>query len=879
MSEPKERNADESEEGSDVGDAGTQGGTIRKPKTTIACDRCRLKKRKVRVLLDPPSCDGHKPSCRHCRLAEAHCVYPEKPRQRGPVAGYAKEMEKRLAWLEGFIVFVDQKLQSASQEVPIRLNLRHLTQTYIDHSIDRDPEEWSSLRNSFQQCFGDLTNAAREGPESLKSSRGRKRSHSQIIDRPPSLQSTSDFGHNLPPASLDTPKRHDESGQGDFVPADTDAMAIHVSAQSSTLPQSSFGAMQDKIHPPVADFQPQDLLALSQPYYHPSARLTSNDFGPPISSAQTSSHLANRMISPNGFGPTLDGYNIQPAHTVNTHSLNDFREGQMSGSARRGSQFLEHTPFNPDASTFSTSISRQAFDLDYSSNLRRELDIDDVLRIGENAVDSLQIQLPPPELQSYLIGLYLDHTETQLPFVQAEPLRAYITSITSKSLKRQETSPNRLLILAICAYASCCSSAVSHALAPNNGISLSNITSDSLGEIWAGEARNFLLTSSLRRRSDIETVHGIMILVMRDMGCAQYFQAWLWLGIAVRISQDIGLHVSSNQESTGPEDDVLRKTWTALGLLDVMLSLQLNRPTAVDFSVYGLRRTDTSRTTNTAHSTIDEAILQLCGYLSDVRKMYASSILDVSSLGEIRDGLQHWKRRIPSEFQLHYDEEQSPLVVTMHMIYHVAMVLLHRPFQNSTGVDTVRPIATATASFKMLLDSIRLPVLGDTMLHFSPILIYPCYTVGIALITSERRSNRMEQSMSSSASLTRQASLSACLETLDTMSATWPLARRCHMILRKLSVDDDHSIGAIVDPANLASRSQQQPQNLANAADDLSAFTLLGGTLPTIGYSSNSEQDDLLTLLMTNDWTVDNAARSGEGDMHENMVARHSNMM
>lgn len=38
------------------------------------------------------------------------------------------------------------------------------------------------------------------------------------------------------------------------------------------------------------------------------------------------------------------------------------------------------------------------------------------------------------------------------------------------------------------------------------------------------------MTSSLRRRCDMETVHGIMILVMRDMGCAQYFQAWLWLG-------------------------------------------------------------------------------------------------------------------------------------------------------------------------------------------------------------------------------------------------------------------------------------------------------------------------------------------------------------
>lgn len=172
----------------------------------------------------------------------------------------------------------------------------------------------------------------------------------------------------------------------------------------------------------------------------------------------------------------------------------------------------------------------------------------------------------------------------------------------------------------------------------------------------------------------------------------------------------------------------------------------------------------------------------------------------------------------------------------------------------------------------------RLPASGDTRLHFSPILIYLLYTVAIALITSERRSNRTEQSMSSSASLTRQASLSACLETLELMSATWPQARRCHIILRKLSVDNNHSIDGLGDPASLASRGQQQQQILSNV-EDLSAFALHGGSLPTIGYNGDSEQDDLLTLLMTNDWSVDNATRSGEADTHQNMLARHANMM
>lgn len=178
----------------------------------------------------------------------------------------------------------------------------------------------------------------------------------------------------------------------------------------------------------------------------------------------------------------------------------------------------------------------------------------------------------------------------------------------------------------------------------------------------------------------------------------------------------------------------------------------------------------------------------------------------------------------------------------------------------------------------MLLDAIRLPISGDVKLQFSPILIYPLYTVAIALITSERQSSRQEQAQLSSASLTRQASLSACLETLDTMSATWPLAKRCHTILRKLSQGEKQDGQTSGNSSAFANHSQQQ-SSVTAATDDLSAFALLSASLPTIGFSGDSEQDDLLTLLMTNDWSVDNATRSGGSSMHQSLIPGPGNMM
>lgn len=194
------------------------------------------------------------------------------------------------------------------------------------------------------------------------------------------------------------------------------------------------------------------------------------------------------------------------------------------------------------------------------------------------------------------------------------------------------------------------------------------------------------------------------------------------------------------------------------------------------------------------------------------------------------------------------------------------------PSQSLTGVDTVRPISTATAAFKMLLDAIRLPATGDMRLQFSPILIYPLYTMAIALITSERRAGREQ---TSSASLTRQASLSACLETLEAMSITWPLAKRCHKILGRLSQNDKDNPESFVSTETFANHPPSQQASLSTATtDDLSAFALLSASLPTIGFGGDSEQDDLLTLLMTNDWSVDNAGgRSGDSSFHQSMMS------
>lgn len=298
-------------------------------------------------------------------MAKVACIYPEKPRQRGPVAGYAKEVEKRLSWLEGFILFVDHKIGQAEgvpQELRQRLNLRHLTQIYIDQSIDRDVDDWANLRERFQQSFGDLTHAAKEGSESLRSSRGRKRSYSQIIDRAASLQSTQDLDSVSRPTDFDAHMQY----SGDTSTADINA-AQQFGALPLPVPPISTPAIRDT----TSEFHPQDLLALSQPYLHSNPRMSSHGLGSAMLSTGTFNNHSESLTSPS-LGQTMSNMswdNLQRGRDGSTHSAAT-PKAFATGFAPRDTPFLEQTPFNPDTSTFSTSISRQAFDLDYSSNLR-----------------------------------------------------------------------------------------------------------------------------------------------------------------------------------------------------------------------------------------------------------------------------------------------------------------------------------------------------------------------------------------------------------------------------------------------------------------------------------------------------------------------------
>ena len=224
------------------------------------------------------------------------------------------------------------------------------------------------MRSRFQESFASLTQAAKEGFDISKTLRGRKRSFSHLVDRAPSQQSAQDVNYAAPAMNQSQP-RYPPYSSSDRRVSQPELLSEQRYALPLALPRPfATPSVQD----PINDFQPQDLLALGQPYLHSSAGLASHDYGPAISSAGTSSNFSERLASPR-YG--------QPARTMSWDASQQNQQNPEVGIDNpstghsvspnvRAPLFQAQAPFNPDVSTFSTSISRQAFDLDYSSNLR-----------------------------------------------------------------------------------------------------------------------------------------------------------------------------------------------------------------------------------------------------------------------------------------------------------------------------------------------------------------------------------------------------------------------------------------------------------------------------------------------------------------------------
>jgi Fungal specific transcription factor domain len=303
-------------------------------------------------------------------------------------------------------------------------------------------------------------------------------------------------------------------------------------------------------------------------------------------------------------------------------------------------------------------------------------------------------------------------------------------------------------------------------------------------------------------------------------------------GKAIRVAQDLGLDRSSDEwPLLSPTEKRARQlSWWSCYVLDVITSLRLGRTPLIredDFDVavpeypgggyIGLQ--------------VSIRVIRLCRILSRIvqqfypgRRRPVHPELQQTNVTLLHGELIAWRNDLPTSLQLIPGQQVAHPIHTMHLLFHTAMLLLHRPFiaNNTTRNDSLYLYRSSAIESSTLLASYRY---ANRFQCSNPYMVHYIYTNAIAHLQSSRADE-------SAVALAANFGLQDCLKALLEIRGTWKVAGSALDLLFHR-----FNLGNVIYP-NLALPDVYQTQ-----AEEVSRDWLGGGDLLDLGASIASLDD------------------------------------
>ncbi|KAG8948397.1 hypothetical protein FRC04_009767 [Tulasnella sp. 424] len=457
------------------------------------------------------------------------------------------------------------------------------------------------------------------------------------------------------------------------------------------------------------------------------------------------------------------------------------------------------------------------------AELRRAGDDDRIDEVGA-------AHLPDRLKQEHLVGLYFNYVHPVLPVLHRKQffsdfaIRFDGVPSYAQALSR---TPN-FLLLAMFSVAARYSNDTP--LPPD-------------GQMWtAGDdyfdrARELLVTfTSLSR---LEYVQAMLLMGYREIGLGTMAQAWLYLGVAIRSAQDVGLHrsiakwqLSGARRFTDEEKETRARIWHCAVRLDRYVSTYIGRPLSVyehDYDTHipeedpdeenelwaeyptfasGVEQIEHLKHSNKPQPARVISVFKQSITLSKllggiVRNLYVTRLPSSSTRYReralIEQKLDKWLIELPEAFRCENpNKPTSPNVLTLHMQYWCTVLLLNRPFirphernpsspgSSSSGEpeDAAAIMAKAFATCQNAANQITniASAFADAFcIRRAPaIFTYYIFTASIMHVTS-----LLENPVDVQASLGLQKTMTILKE----LSVVWPSARRAWDLLDGVKID------------------------------------------------------------------------------------------
>ncbi|KAA8904874.1 fungal-specific transcription factor domain-containing protein, partial [Sphaerosporella brunnea] len=331
-------------------------------------------------------------------------------------------------------------------------------------------------------------------------------------------------------------------------------------------------------------------------------------------------------------------------------------------------------------------------------------------------------------------------------------------------------------------------------------------------ELFARRAQELLYDSGMDS-PDITVLQALLLMSQREIGQGHGSKGWLFAGMAFRLAHDMGLHLDprnwDSSEESSIEREIRRRCYWGAFVADKWISLYFGRPPALsprESDVRETKRIQYPECWLATSSILEPALIKdlfsgkktpqdedgaaLVGTLLcsiDLTKIVHKMLTNVfeirdqkpdeASLGatvtEIHLELTSWLSNLPKK--VHWNEwrnDVEPYTLVLHMMYHTALIVLHRP--PLTLQYTRTPVATADfdicwASVTAIIKLIKQYVRGNEYLYLPMTFIHTA-TAAASIILLKRHTVQEDTDEEAS------KFLHVILDALDGCSATWSTA-------------------------------------------------------------------------------------------------------
>ncbi|ORX88661.1 hypothetical protein K493DRAFT_76650 [Basidiobolus meristosporus CBS 931.73] len=229
--------------------------------------------------------------------------------------------------------------------------------------------------------------------------------------------------------------------------------------------------------------------------------------------------------------------------------------------------------------------------------------------------------------------------------------------------------------------------------------------------------------------SNLHTIQGLLLMSFNPMG------GWLFLGIAIRMAQDLGLHRNLESENLDPIEKQNRKlAWWGCVIFDRFHSALGGKPLAIneeDFDTtlpLELNQGELSPEINRSIRFLAQSVRMTMLISKIIQTIYVlrgdGRIKASSNLWSLNKSLSDWEASIPPEFRVDYHSRtiSTPHGSLLHTFYQYSVILLNRPFipihnNASTQINPAQLICQRAAS-RITWIAYHTPL--EWMLHGNP---------------------------------------------------------------------------------------------------------------------------------------------------------------